>query len=151
MRVIDELTIHCSFTPRDMDIGVAEIRDWHVNDNGWDDIGYHFVIRRDGTLEPGRPQHIAGAHVKGFNGTSIGVCMIGGKSETGHAIANYTFNQWRTIAQLITVYMARYPGILVRGHCDVPDANKDCPCFDVESFIESLGEIIEGGVMPCLH
>ncbi len=79
MREINEIIVHCSATPESMDIGVKEIRDWHVNDNKWDDIGYHFVIRRDGTIECGRSIDKAGAHCKGHNAHSIGMCLVGGE------------------------------------------------------------------------
>ena len=51
----DTVVIHCADTPEDMDIGAEKIREWHTKERGWDDIGYHWVIRRDGTLDPGRP------------------------------------------------------------------------------------------------
>ena len=76
----DTIVIHCSATPSNMDIGVDKIRKWHVDDNGWDDIGYHYVIRRDGTLEIGRDEAMVGSHARAVNGTSIGVCLIGGSN-----------------------------------------------------------------------
>ena len=67
----DTIVIHCSATPKEMDIGVEKIKHWHVVDNGWDDIGYHYVIRRDGTLETGREEHRTGSHARQVNGTSM--------------------------------------------------------------------------------
>ena len=78
MRKINEIILHCSATPASMDIGAKEIRDWHVNGNHWRDIGYHWVIRRDGTVEKGRPEYQVGAHCLNHNANSIGVCMVGG-------------------------------------------------------------------------
>ena len=83
MREIDAIVIHCSYTPPSMDIGVREIYDWHVNDNGWKDIGYHYVIRRNGNIEIGRPEHTPGAHVAGHNHNTIGLCLVGAKARQG--------------------------------------------------------------------
>lgn len=76
-RVIKKIVVHCSASPDTMDVGAKEIRDWHVSGNGWSDIGYHWVIRRDGTIEAGRPEDISGAHVKGHNSDSIGIVWVG--------------------------------------------------------------------------
>ena len=85
MRQIDHIIVHCSYTPPSMDIGAETIREWHTlpkpKGRGWSDIGYHWVIRRNGTVEAGRSEERAGAHAKGYNQDSIGICLIGGKSE----------------------------------------------------------------------
>ena len=78
MRAIEKLIIHCSATPRNKDFTAEDIRDWHVKGNGWSDIGYHFVIRLDGLIEFGRMVDRYGAHVKGHNLNSLGICYIGG-------------------------------------------------------------------------
>ena len=80
MREINTFIIHCSDTYPDMDIGVEEIRRWH-KERGWSDIGYHYVIRRNGKIEEGRNDGIVGAHAKGMNENSLGICMVGGKSK----------------------------------------------------------------------
>ena len=80
MRKINEIILHCAYTPVTMDIGVSEIRDWHINERGWSDVGYHYIIRLDGTIELGRPIEKIGAHTKGRNRNSIGICYVGGKS-----------------------------------------------------------------------
>lgn len=72
------IVVHCSATTPGMDIGAAEIRDWHVNENSWDDIGYHIVIRRDGTIEMGRQEGAQGAHAAGYNHDSFAICLVGG-------------------------------------------------------------------------
>src|SRR3546814_13006463 len=74
MRRIETIILHCSYTPPSMDIGAAVIKGWHVDGNGWTDIGYHFVLRRNGAVEEGRPLDVVGAHAKNFNGRSIGIC-----------------------------------------------------------------------------
>ena len=92
------IVVHCSYTPEQMDIGAADIDRWH-REKGWMMIGYHKVIRRDGTIEDGRPLNKRGAHVKGLNAKSIGVVMIGGmnRSKSGHrstALAVSRLQSW---------------------------------------------------------
>lgn len=136
MRTINRIIIHCAATFPTMDIGVKEIRQWHVRDNGWADIGYHFVIRRDGSVEHGRPVEQAGAHCKNYNAGSIGVCLVGGleKLENGKTFskANYTDSQWASLRELVTQLQQNYPAATVHGHQDF--AHKACPCFDVAAW-----------------
>ena len=69
----DHIVIHCAATPDDRDVTAADIKRWHVEDNGWDDIGYHFVIRRNGLVEAGRDIKMSGAHARAVNGRSVGI------------------------------------------------------------------------------
>ena len=131
MRQINFIIIHCADTPAGMDIGAEEIRRWHIDDNGWSDIGYHHVIRRDGTVEPGRDERRIGAHAYGQNEDSIGVCMVGGKPD-----CNFTAAQWASLATLVRELLGRYPHASVIGHRDVSD--KPCPTFDAKSWVEGL-------------
>ena len=85
MRDISEIIVHCSATPKGRNVDTAEIKRWHTEDNGWSDIGYHFVVELDGDIGVGRPQERSGAHCKGKNATSIGVCYVGGVAENGTA------------------------------------------------------------------
>lgn len=128
-RVIDKIIIHCSATMPKMDIGVKEIRKWHKA-RGWNDIGYHFVIRRNGELEIGRDINLTGAHVKGHNVGSIGICMVGGVNEYNDAEDNFTVAQWDTARQLLTYFQIDYPYATIHGHNEY--ANKACPSFDVQ-------------------
>jgi hypothetical protein len=80
-----------------MDIGADTIRDWHVNGNGWRDIGYHLVIRRDGSIEKGRDINDSGAHAAGYNSKSIGLCLVGGMAEDNSAENNFTAQQWTSL------------------------------------------------------
>ena len=132
MRGIDKIVIHCADTPPGMDIGAAEIRKWHTDPppmgNGWDDIGYHYVIRRDGTLELGRAEEVVGAHVAGHNAHSIGICMVGGKYD-----ADYTRAQWATLASIVEYLKGKYQKAKVCGHRDL-DKHKACPRFDAISW-----------------
>lgn len=133
MRDLNTIIIHCSATYPDMDIGVEEIRHWHVNGNGWSDIGYHFVIRRDGSIELGRPIEAAGAHAKGHNADSIGICMVGGKARDGKQAANFTAAQWATLSDLVGIQQQKHDIETVIGHNEVSD--KACPAFDVQAWL----------------
>lgn len=133
-RPISLIVVHCSATPQDMDVGAAEIRSWHLR-RGWSDIGYHYVIRRDGALEPGRPVDRAGAHVKGHNARSIGVCLVGGNDADDRARAEFNFTraQLATLERTLVGLLALYPDARVVGHRDL-DPRKACPCFDVAAW-----------------
>lgn len=133
-RKITEIIIHCAATRASQGIGVQEIRRWHTaprpKGRGWDDIGYHYVIRRDGTLESGRPLDKAGFHCAGRNANTVGICLAGGVAEDGVTPeCNYTPEQWHTLARTVYDLLKRYPGATVHGHNEF--AAKACPCFDV--------------------
>ena len=81
----DYIVIHCSATKPSMDIGAEIIKDWHVNERGWRDIGYHKVIKRNGDVEDGRDIRDSGAHAAGYNSKSVGLCMGGGMAEDNSA------------------------------------------------------------------
>lgn len=129
----DYIVVHCSATEPGLSIGAREIREWH-KDLGWSDIGYHFVIRRNGTLEMGRAIEAQGAHVRGHNHNSVGVCLVGGVDEEGESEANYTKSQLTMLMLVIDGLKARYPKAKLIGHCDFPGVAKDCPCFDVREW-----------------
>lgn len=137
MRKIDQLIVHCAATKPSMDIGVEDIRHWHVDERGWDDVGYHYVIRRDGTIEPGRDVAVAGAHAYGHNAHSLGVCLVGGLSEDNQDDCNFTMAQYFSLAALLETLLEHYPRAAVMGHRDLPNAGKACPCFDVRAFMEA--------------
>jgi hypothetical protein len=133
MRLINEIIVHCADTYADMDIGVEEIRRWHL-DRGWDDIGYHLVIRRDGDPELGRPIEKPGAHAAERNANSIGICLVGGRGEDGKPDFNFTAKQMATLQAAIGMYKVIHPGIdSVIGHRDVSD--KSCPAFNIQAFL----------------
>jgi N-acetylmuramoyl-L-alanine amidase len=128
-----------------MDIGVNDIRKWHTA-KGWIDVGYHYVIRRSGVVELGRRLHVIGSHVKGYNATSVGICLVGGLDKGSQPADNFTAGQKRSLRKLLVELSARFPGAKVVGHRDLsPDRNgdgkidrtewlKDCPCFDVRAW-----------------
>lgn len=100
MRSINQIIVHCSATKPGMDIGVLEIRRWH-KDRGFSDIGYHFVIRRSGRIENGRPAKKPGAHAKGHNADSIGICLVGGIDDKGKPQNNFTEAQELALRKLL--------------------------------------------------
>ncbi len=132
MRRIDKIIIHCSATKPKQDIGVNEIRRWH-KDRGWSDIGYHYVIRKDGTTEDGRPNQRSGAHAKGHNKHSIGICLVGGLDADGNPSPKYSKEQRRALRKLVDFLQQTYcvPSSGVLGHRQLPNVAKSCPCFNV--------------------
>jgi N-acetylmuramoyl-L-alanine amidase len=130
----DFIAVHCSATGPQADIGKAEIDRWH-RAQGWNGIGYNFVIRRDGTLETGRPMEAVGAHVQGFNETSVGICLVGGVAADGKTPEdNFTAAQKDTLASLVRTLKGVYPKATVQGHRDFPKVAKACPSFDVKKW-----------------
>lgn len=129
MRQIKEIIVHCTATPRGRKVTAKDIDRWH-RARGFRCIGYHYVIRLDGTIEEGRAESQIGAHCTGHNAHSIGVCYVGGLSTDGKtALDTRTDEQRVAMTQLINRLRERYPGAKVYGHRDF--AAKECPCFDV--------------------
>ena len=162
---IKQLIVHCSASKwADAEV----IRKWHVEDNGWRDIGYHYVIlngyRRsgkynepdNGLIESGRPidnniyieEEEKGAHAKGFNDDSVGICLIGD--------TEFTEKQFISLAKVINYWKAMIPELEIIGHCDLPNTSKTCPNFNVQAFVDVMsirtGNYIDGlGLMSELY
>ena len=134
----DTIVIHCSATPPTMDIGVEKIREWHVDDNKWDDVGYHHIVKRCGTLEPARPEEMQGSHARAVNGTSLGCCLIGGSNASGDWENNFQDEQFVTLKALILDLIKRYEIKKIIGHYQVDD-KKECPSFKVPEWLEKNG------------
>lgn len=131
------LVIHAAYTTPSMDIGVKEINRWHKN-RGWNGVGYHYVIRRTGEVEEGRAENVQGAHVYGYNGLSLGICLVGGKMEGDEQPdCNFTVAQWSSLLRLMADLKARYPDAEILGHRDL-DAGRACPCFDAKAWAVHL-------------
>ena len=128
----DYIVIHCVATKPSMDVGVDTIRDWHVNGNGWRDIGYHLVIRRDGSVEKGRDINDSGAHAAGYNSKSIGLCLVGGMAEDNSAEDNFTAQQWTSLLATVKELLVDFPEAKVIGHNEISE--KECPSFDVQKW-----------------
>ncbi len=134
MRRTPLLVIHCSATPPSMDIGVSEIDQWH-KDRGWRGVGYHYVVRRDGTVEKGREDHVVGAHAKGYNSKSLSICLVGGVDADTKPQDNFTPEQKNALRTLIKELRGKYDIYSIVGHRDLPGVAKACPSFDVVDFI----------------
>ena len=134
MLKFNRITIHCSATKPSMNTTIEDIRRWHVEDNGWSDIGYHYIVGRGGRVKKGRPISENGAHVRGHNDLNIGICLIGGMSESGKAEFNYTSFQMTALEGLVNQLQKRFGyDIEVLGHNDL-DPNKTCPNFNVKAW-----------------
>jgi len=132
------IVVHCSATPAYMDVGAPEIKRWHLA-RGWSDIGYHWVVRRNGTMERGRKQNLQGAHCKQVNSTSIGICLVGGTYEDNEPHDNFTMEQYASLKTLVYGLWLEYPSIsAVCGHRDIPGVSKDCPSFEVADFLNAI-------------
>lgn len=131
MRKINYIIIHCSATKAGQDFHASDIDRWH-KERGWDGIGYHQVVDLDGTVEPGRPESKAGAHCKGHNADSIGICYIGGLDKNGNPADTRTELQKAALAGLVAGYKSRFPNAKVVGHRDMPNVHKACPCFNAK-------------------
>lgn len=137
MRTINEIIVHCSDTPEGRNDKAEDIRRWHVNGNGWSDIGYHYVVDLDGTIELGRDVALVGAHATGHNANSLGVCYIGGRdAQTGCGKDTRTDAQKVSLRVLLQHLRARFPDARIIGHCNV--SNKRCPCFDAKNEYKDL-------------
>lgn len=129
------IIVHCSDTPTSMDIGAAEIREWHIQERGWSDIGYHYVIRRNGEVEHGRDEDVVGSHVKGFNSNSIGICMVGGR----YGNNNFTVPQFTSLTNLVKNLVKKYHNVEVVGHRDLA-VGKECPSFNAIKWYQTIKE-----------
>lgn len=121
------IVVHCSDTPNEREHSASDIHRWH-KEFGWDGIGYHFVVRRNGKIENGRPTYWPGAHVRGHNHESIGICLIGRDK--------FEFNQLTSLKVHIQVLLSEFPNAQVVGHCEL-DSAKTCPNFDVQAWLKA--------------
>lgn len=129
MRPIDLIVVHCTACPPGVNSTVADIRRGHMN-KGWDDIGYHYLIRLDGSIEIGRPLEKAGAHAYGHNTGSIGVAYVGGRDGDTR-----THEQKVALLQLIRTLRRLFPHTRICGHRDLPRVAKACPNFNVGQWL----------------
>jgi N-acetylmuramoyl-L-alanine amidase len=131
----DYIVLHCSATRPSQDIDAKEIDRWH-RAKGWLKIGYSFVITRGGKQEIGRELNEIGAHAKGYNHKSVGICLVGGVTEDDHTKPenNFTPEQWETLDNLLRVLTDRFPKATIIGHNEI--SKKDCPSFNVQEFLK---------------
>ncbi|MDC1194775.1 N-acetylmuramoyl-L-alanine amidase [Pseudomonadota bacterium] len=126
---ISLLVVHCSDTENSRNLSIVDIHKMHL-DFGWDGIGYHKIITRSGKIENGRPEYWVGAHVKGKNEISLGVCLIGRDS--------FTKKQFVSLERILKKWKTRYPTARIVGHRDTGDTKKTCPNFDVISWSQNI-------------
>lgn len=135
-RNIKELIVHCSATPEGKDYSVDTIRQWHLQ-RGFSDIGYHYVIYRDGSIHIGRDESIIGAHCTGHNTNSIGICYIGGCASDGKTPKDTrTTEQKQSLVKLLKELKTKYPQASIHSHKDF--TNKACPSFDATKEYSSI-------------
>lgn len=128
MRKINKIIIHCSATPEGREVSVREIDSWH-RQQGYNGIGYHYLIGLDGSVNAGRPEANIGAHCRGHNKDSIGVCYVGGCDAKMKPKDTRTPQQRTALRRLAAELQGRYPGATLHGHNEF--AAKACPSFDV--------------------
>ncbi len=129
MRTITLIVIHCSAVKPDQMSSAAQIDSWHRKRGFHLGIGYHYVVRRDGAIEPGRPEWMVGAHCVNHNAHSIGVCYEGGLDIRGQPADTRTAEQKAAMRQLLEDLHRRYPRAVIVGHHDL-NPHKACPCIE---------------------
>lgn len=144
MRHVDTIIIHCSATPANKNLEPAELNRMHRK-RGFNGCGYHFYIRRNGEICDMRPVDRVGAHCKGHNEGSIGICYEGGLNTKGRPADTRTTEQKKAMRVLVEMLKREFPIVTVAGHRDFsPDLDgdgtiepeewvKECPCFDVRT------------------
>ena len=131
MRTITLIIIHCSATPEGKSLSAEACRQDHILHRGFRDIGYHFYITQDGVLHHCRPVSEIGAHVRGFNRHSIGICYEGGLDENGRPADTRTTAQRFALLDLLTILKHQYPEAQILGHYQLSATiHKACPCYD---------------------
>lgn len=130
MRKLNRIILHCTATPEGRNYDVATIRSWHVKNNGWKDIGYHYVVYLDGSVHEGRPIEQVGAHTSGHNSDSIGIVYVGGCDKNMKPKDTLTTEQETAMVNLIKALREEYGELSLHGHNEF--ANKACPSFNVK-------------------
>ena len=136
-QITDTIVIHCTQTPKDMEVDVEKVTQWH-KDRGFDTIGYHYLIKRDGTLQVGRDEDVVGAHAVAVNGTSIGVALVGGGTADMGWENNFNSEQFDTLKSIILRLKDKYDIEKIIGRYQVEESKK-CPSFDVPGWLIENG------------
>jgi N-acetyl-anhydromuramyl-L-alanine amidase AmpD len=137
MRRIDMIIIHCSATRCDRSFTVGDLEACH-RAKGYNGIGYHYYITRDGRIHPCRSEEAVGAHARHYNAHSIGVCYEGGLDEKGCSADTRTPAQKAALHTVLTSLKIDYPNAVILGHRDLPWVRKSCPGFDARTEYRSL-------------
>lgn len=135
MRKIEQVIVHVTDSPDTMDIGAAEIDQWH-RQRGFKCIGYHYVVRRSGTVETGRPEEMVGAHCEGENYNSLGVVWVG---KTTPAPVQYA-----ALAKLLARILSEHALTLenVHPHSQYSKIGKTCPNLTMPPLLERVKEAL---------
>ena len=136
MRKIDLIVVHCSATRCDKSYPVETLIADHGKRFGY--TGYHYYVTRDGRLYQTRHENLAGAHAKGYNKHSIGVCYEGGLNPQGKPADTRTDKQKKTLLGLLCSLKLDYPDAVILGHRDLPNVHKACPCFNAREEYAGL-------------
>ena len=136
MRSIQLIVIHCSATRCDRSFSLEDLIACHDARFGF--TGYHWYITKDGTTYQTRHEQLVGAHAKGYNQHSIGICYEGGLTPDGEPADTRTPQQKSALKHLLKDLRKRYPEARILGHRDLPNVSKACPCFDAESEYQTL-------------
>ena len=134
MRKINLIVIHCSASRRNQRFTVEQLRQCHNARFHGKGIGYHYYIEQDGTVYQTRDENEIGMHVRGYNAHSIGVCYEGGLDEQGKSADTRTPAQKRSLLTLLRALKEDYPDAEIKGHRELPNVNKTCPCFDCQEL-----------------
>ncbi len=145
-RNISLIVLHCSATRVNQNFTIEQLEACHKA-RGFQTVGYHYYITKDGTLYPGRPESQMGAHAKGFNAHSIGICYEGGLDEHGRCKDTRTLAQKVTMEELLQSLCVDYPDAEILGHRDLPGVHKECPCFDTRAWLKEINFHIQKGII----
>jgi N-acetylmuramoyl-L-alanine amidase len=137
MLPITHLTIHCAATPEGRNVVAEQVTLWDRARFG--QPSYHWVIELDGSIHRSLEDGVRGAHTGGHNSGNIGICYVGGCDVHMKAKDTRTPAQCSSLEALIRDYKRKYPGITVLGHRDWPNVHKDCPSFNVRSWMKEMG------------
>jgi N-acetylmuramoyl-L-alanine amidase len=136
VREIKRIVLHCAATKPSQDIDADTIREWHLA-RGWSDIGYHYVIKLDGIVESGRPLSLMGAHARGHNKNSVGICYIGGLDYKGKPQDTMNGRQVDSFKRLVyALCITLNKPLAIHGHNEFSD--KACPSFKVADKFSEL-------------
>lgn len=135
MRKITKIIVHCTATPRGRAVTRADVDRWH-RQRGFDGIGYHYLVGLDGEIWPGRPEEKIGAHCRGHNADSIGVCYVGGCDDSLRPADTRTRAQRAALRSLLRELRRRYPAARIHSHSEF--AAKACPSFDARKEYSDL-------------
>lgn len=128
---VNFIAVHCADTKSDMDVSKDDLYQWHVTQNGWSDIGYHYFVKFDGSIIPCRDVKYTGAHCKAINDKSLAICLEGGYQGQ----YNFTQNQLKALRHLIKALKVKYPNAAIVGHNHFDD--KACPVINIVEWWES--------------